>query len=148
LLTHDPLSFGPIKSGLGHDRVPLVLRLLLDHRREPREIRDRGRGRIEALHPSCMKRRARARVAQQRPQPLGPVALDPIDRPVDARDVIFQRRAHGMHMRRTQRHVRSLLVHASHAHAYTVLPTELTHTGQSAAALPPPDLASPARLPA
>ena len=56
------------------DRVPLVLRLLLDHRRQPREIRDRDRGSIEALHPGCTKRRARACVAQQRTHPLGPVA--------------------------------------------------------------------------
>ena len=123
----DPLSFGPVRSGLGHDRVPLVLRLPLAHRREPREIRDGRRGRIEARHPSCVKRRVLPRVAQQRPQALGPVALDPIGGPVDARDVILQRRAHGMHMGRTQRRVRTLLIHASGAHPYTVLPTEFAH---------------------
>ena len=51
LLGQNPLGARPVDLGRGDDRVPVVLGLLLDHRRQPGEVVDGRRGGIDVAHP-------------------------------------------------------------------------------------------------
>jgi hypothetical protein len=97
-----PLRAGPVDVRRGHDRVPLVQGLLLDHRRQPGQVVDGRRGRVDAGHPGRVERRALARPPEQRPETFGPVALDPLARPVEPRHMVLERAAHRIQVRCAQ----------------------------------------------
>ena len=107
-------------SGDGDDRVPLVLGLLLDHGRQPCEVVDGRRGRVDVGHPGRVERRALARESEQRPESFGPVALDPLARPVQPRHVVLERGAYRVQVRRAQLLVGRLRVVVGHAHSVSL----------------------------
>jgi len=101
--------------GRGDDGVPIVLGLLLQHRRQPREVIDGRCGGVDVCHPRGVERRALAGVRQQRAESFGLVALDALVRPVEPGHVILERGSHCSQVRCPQPLVRRLRIIVGHA---------------------------------
>ena len=92
-----------------------VLGVLLDHGRQPFEVVDGRRGRVDVGHPGRVERRALAREREQRPEAFGPVALDSLARPLKPRNVVLERSAYRVQMGHAQMLVGRLRVLERHA---------------------------------
>ena len=88
-----------------------------DHGRQPYEVCDGRRGRVDVGHPGGMKRRALARIGEQRSESFGLITLDPLARPLQPSQVVLEGGAYRVHMCYAQLLVGQLRVMVGHTHS-------------------------------